>query len=171
MYCPNCGTKTSTAHRFCRTCGFGLEKVAQSVAEQLPDHLDKNLESEKERLQKLGVRALGVFFAGILGVLLYSVVYKTIFVQGRMWEGLGFLLFLAIAASGLVSVYLFAKANEAKDTAAKRRMQSDELSESRTTGKLLTDTPIEPAPSVTERTTELLSVERKSEVNEPGERA
>ena len=161
MFCPNCGTKTSSDLKFCRSCGLALEKTVQSLAEQLPSELDRNLESEKDRLQRLGVAALGVFFAGILGFLLYSIIYKTMFLQGRTWEGVALLVFVVIGACGLLSVYLFAKANDAADVANKRRIQASELPERQTTGKLLTDVPLEPVPSVTERTTALLTVEKK----------
>jgi hypothetical protein len=36
MYCPNCGTEAPVAQKFCRSCGFSLEKVPQLLAEQLP---------------------------------------------------------------------------------------------------------------------------------------
>ena len=35
MLCPNCGTKTTTEHRFCRNCGMNLEPVSRALAAHL----------------------------------------------------------------------------------------------------------------------------------------
>ena len=167
MYCPNCGNQTSTEQNFCRSCGLSLEKIAESLAEQLPSQLDANQQSQKERIEKQGVIALSIFAAGILGLLLYLVVYKVIFIQGRTLEGLGILAFLALIASGLVSVYLFAKANEIGPKNKNRQISgSDEALPSTPTAKLLREGYFEPMPTVTERTTDLLTVERNDRRSE-----
>ena len=88
MYCPNCGNKNSEKQRFCRSCGLGLEKVAQSLTEQLPTALDESLLERKERLERWGVAALSVFGLGILGLVLYNVFYKLMISQGRILAGL-----------------------------------------------------------------------------------
>ena len=66
MYCPNCGNRNSTDQKFCRSCGLGLQKVAQTLSEQLPTKLDVTLQQKKERFEKLGVAALSIFGAGVL---------------------------------------------------------------------------------------------------------
>jgi zinc-ribbon domain len=167
MYCPNCGNQTSTEQNFCRSCGLGLEKIAQSLAEQLPTQIDANQQKQKERIEKQGVIALSIFAAGIIGLLLYLVVYKVIFVQGRTLEGLGILAFLALISSGLVSVYLFAKANEVGQKNKTREISgSDEPLPSTRTAKLLREGYFEPVPTVTERTTDLLTVEKNNRRSE-----
>jgi hypothetical protein len=167
MFCPNCGTKSSAEQRFCRSCGFGLEKTAQSLAEQLPAEMDENLQARKERLERLGMILLSMFGAGILGLILYGIVYKMILVQGRAWEGLGLLALIVMIACGLLSVVLFAKANEAAEASGQRKIREPEkLSHAETTGKLLPETKLEPVPSVTERTTDLLFAEKKKSVKE-----
>jgi len=51
MHCPGCGTEAPVTQRFCRSCGFSLEKVPQLVAEQLSE--EEILTSEAaEKLQK-----------------------------------------------------------------------------------------------------------------------
>jgi zinc-ribbon domain len=167
MYCPNCGNQTSTEQNFCRSCGLGLEKIAQSLTEQLPTQIDANQQKQKERIEKQGVIALSIFAAGIIGLLLYLVVYKVIFVQGRTLEGLGILAFLALISSGLVSVYLFAKANEVGQKNKPREISgSDEPLPSTRTAKLLREGYFEPVPTVTERTTDLLTVEKNNRRSE-----
>jgi predicted amidophosphoribosyltransferase len=55
MHCPNCGKKTNTEHKFCRSCGLPLEKVAQILAEQLPASVsDESLKSKW--LEAAGIR-------------------------------------------------------------------------------------------------------------------
>src|SRR4029453_18833790 len=52
MHCPGCGTEAPVTQRFCRSCGFSLEKVPQLVAEQLSES-EEILKSEAaEKLQK-----------------------------------------------------------------------------------------------------------------------
>jgi hypothetical protein len=167
MYCPNCGNQTFSEQNFCRSCGLGLEKIAQSLAEQLPTQIDANQQKQKERIEKQGVIALSIFAAGIIGLLLYLVVYKVIFVQGRTLEGLGILAFLALISSGLVSVYLFAKANEVGQKNKTREISgSDEPLPSTRTAKLLAEGYFEPVPTVTEPTTDLLTMEKTNRRSE-----
>ncbi|HEX7334825.1 MAG TPA: zinc ribbon domain-containing protein [Pyrinomonadaceae bacterium] len=158
MYCPNCGTKTSTDQNFCRACGLGLEKIALSLTEQLPARVDQSLQARKDRLEKMGVAALSVFGLGIFSFLLYAVGYKLMMTQGNLLAGLAIIGFVIMIACGLTSVILFARAKELQEEATKRRPQQ-ELPEP--TKELLTEGHFEPVPTVTERTTELLAVEKR----------
>jgi hypothetical protein len=165
MYCPNCGNESSTDQRFCRSCGLGLDKVTQTLVEQLPTKLDENLEEQKNRLEQWGVAALSVFGLGVLGLLLYGIVYKLMITQGRVMTGLAFLGLMIMVGCGLLSVILFAKAKEVEEAKNKRRItQTEGLAQSGTTTELLPAGRLEPVPSVTEHTTELLFVEGKSGV-------
>ena len=157
MYCPNCGAKTSTEQKFCRSCGLGLEQIALSLTEQLPTRADENALSEKERFERLGMAALSVFGVGVLGVLLYLIVYVKMIVQGKIFAGLALLGMLIFMAFGLLAAIMFAKAKEAEQSAGKRRTQHVEPSPTR---ELLSEGHFEPVPSVTDRTTELLSVDK-----------
>jgi hypothetical protein len=97
-----------------------------------------------------------VFGVGILGAFLYGIVYQTMFVQGKFLLGLALLVLMIFMAFGLFAAIMFAKAKEADEAAAKRRIQQVETTE---TKELLTEGNFEPVPSVTDRTTELLAVE------------
>lgn len=162
MYCPNCGSKTSTEQRFCRSCGLGLEKIALSLTEQIPTRVDESLISQKERLERLGVAALSVFGVGVLGMILYGVVYKLMITQGKLLAGLGFIGLLIMFACGILSTILFAKAKEVEKAAGKRQISDTKSAgvSPTPTKELLTEGNLEPVPSVTDRTTELLSVEK-----------
>lgn len=161
MFCPNCGTKTGTDQNFCRACGLRLEKIALSLSEQLPAKVDRSLLEQKERFEKLGVAALSVFGLGVLGFLLYSVGYKLIVSQGNLLGGLAVIGFIIMVACGLGSVVLFARANEVGKETAKHRSQQNLTNGTETTKELLTEGHLEPVPTITERTTDLLVVEKR----------
>lgn len=160
MYCPNCGTKTSTDQKFCRACGLGLEKISLSVSEQLPTKFDRSLHEQKERYQKLGMAALSVFGLGVFAFLLYGIVYKVIMSRGDTLTGLALIGLTIMMVCGLASVILFAKANEVGEETTKRPQQNL-AAESEATKQLLSEGHFEPVPSVTDRTTELLVVEKR----------
>lgn len=159
MYCPNCGTQTSIDQNFCRACGLGLEKIALSLTEQLPEKPNLNLQRQKARFEKLGVAALSVFGLGLLSFLFYTVGYKLLTSDASLFSKLALIGFVIMVVCGLASVVLFAKANEVGQEATKRKPQ--DLPSSASTKELLTEGHFEPIPTVTDRTTELLTVERR----------
>lgn len=158
MYCPNCGTATSIDQNFCRACGLGLEKIASSLSEQLPTKADKNLQTEKERLEKLGVVALSVFGFGVLSFLAYNIAQKLVG-KGDIFAVLVMLGLVVMMVCGLASVILFARAKELGEKSAKRPQQN--LSNGSNTKELLSEGHFEPVPTLTERTTELLAAEKR----------
>ncbi len=161
MYCPNCGKKTATDQKFCRACGLGLEKIALSLAEQLPTKIDESLQARKDRLERLGVAALSVFGLGILTFILYNVGYKLMMTQGKFLAGLALLGLIIVVGCGMLATILFARANELGEAATKRQLQQTNGSTgNESTKELLPEGRLEPLPSVTERTTELLFVDK-----------
>ena len=104
--------------------------------------------------------ALSVFGIGVLSFILYSVGYKLMMTQGNIIAGLAIIGFLVMVVCGLASVVLFAKANEVGEGKPKRTIPEN-LSNGESTKELLTEGNFEPVPSVTDRTTDLLTVERR----------
>lgn len=162
MYCPNCGNKNSVDQRFCRSCGLGLEKVSQSLTEQLPNASALSVKQQKEKFEKLGVIALSVFGVGVGSFILYGVFYKLMVSQGKVLAALGVLGVLIMIGCGLASVVLFAKANEIKEVPA-GKIDPAELSAQRSTQELLPEAKPAPLFSVTDRTTNLLPVENEKD--------
>ena len=157
MYCPNCGKQNSADQKFCRSCGLGLQKVALTLSEQLPTKLDESLQQKKERYEKLGVAALSVFGVGVAIPVLYGIFYKMMYTQGKVIAGLGLLALIIVLGCGLLSVILFAKANEVKEESAKRPSPAPSELKSTDTRELPEHAaPTTPAFSVVDRTTELL---------------
>lgn len=159
MFCPNCGTKTSIDQNFCRACGLGLEKIAVSLTEQLPTKPNLSLQQQKERFEKLGVAALSVFGLGLFSFIVYAAVTSAMTSDAGILEKLAVIGLIIMIACGLASVVLFAKANELSQEATKRKPQ--DLASGESTKELLTEGHFEPVPTVTDRTTELLPVEKR----------
>lgn len=160
MFCPNCGGNNSTDQKFCRSCGLSLEKIAQSLVEQLPAKSAESIEERRDKIEKLGVVALAGSGAIVLGFLFYLIIVKMILEQGKLWPGIALLM---LFISGLLAVVFLNYASSLKETAAKRQLrQRRESLQGEATGKLLNEPHLEPLPSVTERTTELLYAEKKS---------
>ncbi len=174
MHCPNCGTAATQQQKFCRACGFGLEKVAQLLEESgqalsevtLPSELD-----ERARLiEKWRDIAIYIFAAtagaGLSAVLGYGIVYQMMIVSGQVIPGLLMLLFF-LGAAGALTLQVYAeklRKNQAKGAARSADRVTGQTAEALpaaiTTSKLLTEAGREslvdvPA-SVTEDTTKTL---------------
>lgn len=169
MFCPNCGTKSSTEQKFCRSCGFGLEKIAEVFSEQLPAKTVTGVELQKRKklFEKIGFAALSTCGVGAISFLLYAVVYRMMIVDGKI--GLGFMIlgFLTLVVCALAGVFLLNYADELeKSTKSSQNPETNTLSGSNTTN-LLEEKTFVPA-SVTEHTTDLLYIERRKITDELG---
>ncbi len=69
---------------------------------------------------------------------------------------------IVLGGCGILSVFFFERAQGLEKASAKRQIQTPSgLTQSGTTGKLLSEERLEPPSSVTERTTDLLFAEKK----------
>ncbi|MCA1557101.1 MAG: hypothetical protein LC731_01015 [Acidobacteria bacterium] len=165
MHCPNCGKETAADLRFCRTCGLNLEKIAELVAEQLPVKRDSDsVESGKEKWQPLAERVgLFILLSGAVIFFLsicWVIVTKIIIAKGEYVTGT---IFLVILIALVLGGSLLGFSNSSSDSKKNPRVSStpDPLPEVKSTDRLLAEPELEPVPSITERTTELLTVEEK----------
>ncbi|MBV8858499.1 MAG: hypothetical protein JOZ02_16315 [Acidobacteria bacterium] len=156
MLCPNCGTKTTTDHKFCRNCGMNLEPVSRALAAHLAHGGAAAARLAREADRRNVKRLTGGLLAGVLVVLFGMLL--------MLLPGKGFQL-LGLIAAILGLVYSLASI-----TSTLRRM-GDASAEALPPaldhtapgiGRLLHEQTFEQVPtSVTDHTTELLNVEVK----------
>src|SRR4030095_7369496 len=159
MFCPHCGKTNSQNSKFCRSCGLGLEKIAQSLHEQLPHAESKNLQARQKQVERLLTIIAGSAFSVFVIAILWAVIYKIIILKGEVFQGLMFLgLFLAAISALLLVVYR----ESLRESISKLENAQPSLTEAQDTGRLLAESKFEPAMSVTDRTTELLFAEKKT---------
>jgi zinc-ribbon domain len=170
MFCPNCGAKVVGEQKYCRSCGLGVGKVSTLIAEQLPAGALENASPEevarllksKRRVERALV-GLGLTGAVVFVVsLILTIIFKIILDKGAVVQGS---IFLAFILGGVVALCLVFYRESLLESLARRGALPDESKQKAVaageTSKLLPDARFEPVPSVTDRTTELLAVERE----------
>jgi hypothetical protein len=159
MHCPNCGKKASVGQRFCRGCGFSLEKVEQLIADQKAAVTEQTTPATAGLsdgwFRSLGKWATGALFllCGSLGCLMLLgiiAIAKAMIEKGMIFQGSIVLMILAGAALGLVLAYLD---SARKKSASTRLNQQHRLPQAQETAKMLPESNAEMAVSVTEQTT------------------
>ena len=158
MHCPNCGTAATQQQKFCRACGFGLEKVAQLLDEgghALPESSALDEIAERARvIEKWRDIAIYIFIAitvtGLSAVLGYGIVYEMMIVSGHVILGLMLLLFF-LGAGGVLALQAYAEKlqkNQAKGAAHLADRVTGQTAEALpaaiTTSKLLAEASREP---------------------------
>jgi uncharacterized membrane protein len=157
MHCPNCGTKASAGQKFCRGCGFSLEKVEQLIADQKaaateqPTVATGRLSDDwLRRLEKWAARALFALGGILGGLMLWAIIAKVMIEKGRIFQGIIVLMILAAAALALFLAYLD---SERRKSASAQSNQQHRLPQAQETAKMLSEANAEMAVSVTEQTT------------------
>ena len=163
MYCPNCGKQNSARQKFCRSCGLSLGKTVESLAEQLPAiDLDKNLQQRKRRVDRWLNITGGTAISIVVGSVLWGIIHEVIIVKG---EVLGGSIFLAVVV-GIILVALLAVYRDILEKAsAKHKLSQSELPLAEETARLAPGSAVEVMASVTEDTTELLTIERERDTH------
>ncbi|MEJ7624793.1 MAG: hypothetical protein WKF34_12440 [Pyrinomonadaceae bacterium] len=138
---------------------MNLEQTGLSLREQFPDGNQTTFDREQKLLEKFGNLAM-TGFAVVLAVAILSLIYV---IFGKMiWSGTqpyyGLLLVAFITFAGLALAYV-AWNESLKEKRQMAGRQSDNDARAREKS-LLGDKPIEPVPSVTERTTSKLRAPR-----------
>jgi len=158
MYCPKCGKTNSTDQNFCRSCGLQLEKVMQSLGEQLSSGTHAKTTAEKRRkldklIQIIAGGTVSIFVVSVI----WGIIYSIIIVKGEVFAGLIFL----IVILGLVLFALLALYRDSLLKRSTKRENEQPMLQANDTGKILSEGRLDPLPSVTDRTTELLRTEKK----------
>jgi hypothetical protein len=156
MLCPNCGTKTTNEHKFCRNCGMNLVTVSRALAAHLSPGGAASASAARaagRRVMRQRMRGLAAGVVTILfGLLLLSLL------PGRGFQILG----VAASLIGLVTAIMciISPMRTAYNAAGGYAPPAPDNA-APPTGRLLHEETFEPVPSVTERTTDLLGVEVK----------
>lgn len=161
MYCPNCGRANSTEQRFCRSCGFGLEKTVQSLTEQLPaGTLDERIQKRQQKVDRLISIAGGSAISIVVGAVLWGIIYEIIIVKGEVLGGSIFLAFVV----GLVLVAVLAVYRDLLTQASrKQRLIQSEPARVANTAEPLAASSVESTPAITEHTTKLLDAQEQAD--------
>jgi hypothetical protein len=159
MHCPNCGTKASGGQKFCRTCGFGLDKVEQLIADQgaaatgqttgAPGGLSDDW---LRKLEKWAVRALFALCGVFVSFILWAIIFKVMINEGGIFAGSMLLMLVVSVLLLLFLVYM----KERKASASTQSNQQQRLPQAPDTDKILSEPSIEIVSSVTEQTTSRL---------------
>ncbi len=153
MYCPRCGKDGSLDQKFCRTCGFQLDQVVELLEPKSAQVVDQN--PSQLKLKRIGsvvvITTISLALFGVCGGIIWAMV------AGGMpvWIGLLALLVLIGITSGFILLGV-AQVKATTSTASQTVLDSNE-----TTTRLLNQHALSIPPSVTERTTNLLSVDGK----------
>lgn len=156
MLCPNCGTKTTTDHKYCRNCGMNLEPVSRALAAHLSvggaAAAGAAREADRRVVRRMTNGLLTSIFVILFGLLLIA------FLPGKGFKFLG----VASALIGIVAA-LMSVLSPLRTMGAAAEAPPDALDHTApTTGRLLHEQTFDRVPaSVTDHTTELLNVEVK----------
>jgi F0F1-type ATP synthase assembly protein I len=79
MHCPGCGVEVALTQKFCRSCGFALEKITQIVAEQLasPELLleTRRLQERQRKIERSLLIAGSGFIATVVVGMVCGIIY------------------------------------------------------------------------------------------------
>ena len=161
MHCPGCGTEAPVSQRFCRTCGFSLEKVPQLVAEQLSEsdaivdskELDKLQRRQQEIDRWLSIAGIG-FITLVALSMLVGLFYLMLAGSLPIVPGI---VILILILGGFFAASLAMYSEKLKKTlSGSNSLRSKPLPERETTSKPSLEAFDGAFLSVTERTTNLL---------------
>jgi hypothetical protein len=157
MHCPDCGTKASIGQKFCRACGFGLEKVEQLISDQRAASTKQPIvttgrlsDDWSRKMEKRAARALFALGGVLVNLMIWAVIAKVMIEEGKIFEG-GILLLILIGA--VLAAFLGYLRSERKNAASNPLNQQHRLPQAQETAKMLSEPNAEMAVSVTEQTT------------------
>jgi hypothetical protein len=164
MFCPNCGSTNSTDQKFCRSCGLNLRESADSLLSQIPEAAFAELKRQERRLERFGSIAFtGLGVVLLLGILLviYSILQKMVFSGENPVGGILLIAFVIFATLSLAYVVFNESLKEKREKLNPRLESKPAVTAGlRMPAQLADGAEFEPAPTVTEDTTELLAEPR-----------
>jgi predicted nucleic acid-binding Zn ribbon protein len=163
MHCPGCGTEAPVTQKFCRSCGFSLEKVPQLVAEQLSESEEILISAAAEKLQKKQQkieRWLSITGFGFTALMALSVLIGLIYLlfAGSLPIVPGIVLLTLVLGGSVAGLLAMYSENLKKKLSGSSSLRSRQLPEGEKP-QLSFEAYDGPLISVTERTTNLLEKE------------
>jgi predicted lipid-binding transport protein (Tim44 family) len=158
MLCPNCGTKTTNDHKFCRNCGMNLEPVSRALAAHLSHGGATAARAARAAERRAVSRMTNGLLAGVI-VIIFGVLLMA-FMPGKAFKFLGVASALIGIVAALAAVFSTLRAVAGSAAAEPPPDALDPAAPN--TGRLLHEQTFDRVPtSVTDHTTELLNVEIK----------
>src|SRR5262245_25954589 len=136
MHCPSCGAEAPLTQRFCRSCGFGLEKIPELVTEQLAVPGTEKLRERQLKIERLLIASGIGFIMLVVLSMLSGLIY--LMMAGNLPLIPGFVL-LILLLGALVAGSLALYAENLKKRLAGSSLESNSLSEKVTTSELSLD--------------------------------
>jgi hypothetical protein len=163
--------KASAGQKFCRACGFGLEKVEQLIAEQKPSATDQTTEAAGRfpgdwlrKLEKWVQRALLAMGSVAFSLIIWAIIVNVLIKEGGIFKG-SMLLMLVI---GVILLFLLLFLREARENSASTQSNKKQrLPQVEDTAKMLSEANLEVAASVTEQTTTRLGEKVITPIEKP----
>ena len=160
MHCPGCGTEAPVTQRFCRHCGFCLEKVPHLVAEQVSESEEILTSAAAAKLQKRQQkieRWLSITGLGFTALMALSVLIGLIYLlfAGSLPIVPGIVLLILILGGSVAGLLAMYSENLKKSLSGSSSLRSRQLPEGEKS-KLPLEAYEGVLISVTERTTNLL---------------
>ena len=161
MHCPKCGAEAPLTQRFCRLCGFSLEKIPQLVTEQLSEeeHLLSDEVADKLRVRRQKIyhwlSVTGIGFAVLAALsLLVGLIY--LMIGGNIPLVPGFVILIMLLGGMLAASLAFYSESLKKTLSGRSSSGSPALPQRATISPPSLEAYPGPSGSVTERTTMLL---------------
>ena len=140
MFCSECGRDIEANQSFCRSCGCEVGET----------------DEKSIWLKRIGTFAVGAFI-GILVILLMTILTTILPINDRDTKFYIFFVVLSVILFGIASSLFF----ERRPTRKQKRSKKESSLESGQPFPQLPVSTIEPIPSVTENTTELLGLKKR----------
>jgi hypothetical protein len=144
---------------------MNLEQTATSLLEQFPTDQRPTIRKHEEMLDRFGRIVFGGFgvvvLAGIVGII-YAILTKMVFSGANFWAGLLLIAFVIFAGLSLTYVVLNESLKEKRSKLNPQTSAPTAELGAPDTGRLLPESKFEPAISVTEDTTGLLTPSRET---------
>jgi hypothetical protein len=163
IHCPSCGKEATAEQQFCRQCGMSLGSVSKLVAAHSGvETIEKRSNVERDLAEKRIVRKM--FNWMITGIIILGIGILMLVLTKSFNPGEWFKLcasFLLLAGTGIAVAGFFRAIKEGLDLQSKAA--PNPLPKAEPTKYLPEERTAVPMPSITERTTQLIAPNDKSE--------